>query len=173
MQTYELFLKPWYACTVWSDLWSRNCHIRLEKVDAISGQNNHTRPQPPSLNPPLSVVVIAAVLQISSNTSWTSSPVKAEHSIYLSHLISCAILYASWGYIVPFGSFSDLRSRLRPKMRMGMSFLTAKCFCASLIHCKSSYTRSEGENWRRLGTNGKACRSLHVDQTKSIADIIA
>jgi hypothetical protein len=57
----------------------------------------HIMPQPPPFSPPLLVVVIAAVLQISSKTSWTNSPVVAEHSMYLSHLISCATLRASCG----------------------------------------------------------------------------
>jgi hypothetical protein len=80
---------------------------------------------PAVLPPP--VVVCAAVFAMSSKTSRQSyitsqppvryndaakrelyirltSPVKALHSQYLSHLISCAVLTATWGYTIPLPS---------------------------------------------------------------------
>lgn len=50
--------------------------------------------QPLSDKPPASVVVLAAVIAISSKTSLTSSPVKAEHSAYRSQRIVWAMAYA-------------------------------------------------------------------------------
>lgn len=45
---------------------------------------------PPSLCPPCAETLLIAVAQISSNASPTSSPVAAEHSMYLSALSACA-----------------------------------------------------------------------------------
>lgn len=65
-------------------LWmASECHT--ESADAY-----YINKQPPSLCPPASVVVFNAVAQISSKTSVISSPVTAEHSIYLSARISWA-----------------------------------------------------------------------------------
>lgn len=50
------------------------------------------RQQPPWLRPPASVVVFAAAFAISSMTSFSSSPVTAEHSAYRSQSISWADL---------------------------------------------------------------------------------
>lgn len=49
--------------------------------------------QPPTPCAPLAVFVIAAILDISSNVSASSSPVTAEHSAYRSQRNSCAMRY--------------------------------------------------------------------------------
>lgn len=89
---HEMLPALWYKICVFMMPAMFGKYIEKKKI-----QIYHIIPQPPSLRPPLEVVVIAAVLQISSKTSWTNSPVTAAHSIYLSHLISCATLYASCG----------------------------------------------------------------------------
>lgn len=54
---------------------------RTQMASGYATKNTaHMMEQPPSLCPPLSVVVLMAVLQMSSNAGPTSSPVTAEHS---------------------------------------------------------------------------------------------
>lgn len=65
------------------------------------------------------VVRVIAVLHKSSNASFNNSPVTAEHSTYRSARRVCATWYPSCGYIIPFGSCSDLRSRFSPRMIRG------------------------------------------------------
>lgn len=90
---------------------------------------------PASLCPPLAVVVWIAVLQRSSKASFTSSPVTAEHSIYRSARNCCAAAYASCGYMMPFGSSSDLRSRFSPRTTIGRtSMRSGKALLISSLH---------------------------------------
>lgn len=60
-------------------------------------RQHHIKQHPPSLWPPVGLMVLTAIWHISSNASWRSSPVTAEHSMYLSALISEEIRYASCG----------------------------------------------------------------------------
>lgn len=129
----------------------------------------HMITQPPSLNPPCDVVVMAAVLQMSSNTSCTSSPVTAEHSKYLSHLISCETLYASCGYMMPFGSFTDLKSRFSPRTMTGISSSIAKVLIISFIHLRWDVRKRENLEYKQDATY---C-SLHINEAQSIGYVIA
>lgn len=63
----------------------------IGEVVSRTGQLDlHITIQPPSLCPPAAVVVLVAVLQISSKAGLRSSPVAAEHSTYRSALMVCA-----------------------------------------------------------------------------------
>ena len=65
---------------------------------------------PPLVCPPLAVVAIAAVLEISSNVSASSSLVTAEHSAYRSQRSSWAMRYV-WWYSRQF-LFSKIQARI-------------------------------------------------------------
>lgn len=72
--------------------------LQRTQNDSIPGYHERNKTlvyiieQPPSLCPPCAVVVLMAVVQISSKARSTSSPVTAEHSIYLSALSA----WATW-----------------------------------------------------------------------------
>jgi hypothetical protein len=64
------------------------CYVRVQ---------SHMILHDPSLCPPVEEAVLIALRQISSNVSGSNSPVTAEHSMYISALISCAALWPSCG----------------------------------------------------------------------------